>query len=151
MNPEPFSFGFGWIHPVSVHLVTGAFFILYLTETLNYFSRKTEFFKVGSLLYLVLTGLSFLAAGSGLYSKSLTQIADSEAGSVLDSHQSLAFISVILLALTGYSRLSAYSKTKNQQITTVTFLLLTVTLFSLALTALFGGRLVFQFGIGVHP
>lgn len=151
MISETLSFGLGWIHPVTVHLVTGAFFILYLTEAINYFTGKPEFFKVGSLLYLVLAGLTFLAAGSGLFSKSLVKITEADALSVFDAHQSLALISVILFALTGYSRLSFYSKFKHHKISLPTFLLLTVSLVFLVLTAWFGGKLVFHFGIGVHP
>lgn len=140
----------GWIHPISVHLLTGAFFILFLTETINFFTGKPEYFKVGSFLFLVITGLLLLAAGSGLYSKSRADISPKEVEAVFNYHQSMALITLVLFASAGYLRLSGYQKEKLTRISKKPYLVLLITALSLAITALFGGCLVFQYGIGVN-
>lgn len=151
MTNDLFYSGYGWIHLVAVHILTGSFFILFLTESISNFTGKPEFFKVGSVLYPVLVFLFFLTAGSGLYSKSFLQIGGTEAGSTLDSHQSVAFLSVLIFALAGYVRLSQFQKTKKMQISTGYLIILLLAFLVFTITAILGGKLVFYFGIGVHP
>lgn len=143
-------FELSWFHPISVHLLTGAFFILFLTESINFFTGKPEFFKVGSFLYLVISVLLMISAGSGLFAKSYATSSPTEVDDVFNYHQTLALLTLIFFVLAGYLRLSDYQKSKMTRISKLTYFVLLLSALSLTITALFGGRLVFHYGIGVN-
>ncbi len=135
------------IHPFFVHFPIALLTIGLIAELWALARREGHAGKLGWWLQAAGTLGLLIAAGTGLLAGQSEVIPDAARGT-LDAHQQGAFVSAAVFAALALWRVGARgSITGNRRVMFV--LLYTVGLGAVLVTGWYGGRLVFEFGVGV--
>ena len=135
-------------HPILVHFVIAPLIIAFVFDFLWIF-KKEDFFQKFSWYNLNIAGtFGVLSIISGLIAEE-NVIFSEVSKEAFESHEEFAFIFIILLIIQVLWRIGLNGKYP-KKLMYVYYLLLITSLFSVIYTGYLGGKLVFEYGIGVN-
>jgi len=136
------------IHPFIVHFVVASVTISMLFDLVGVVTRKREYERFGFIL-LILSGVSvILAIVSGLVEENSIEI-PAEAISTFEAHETIAFITAILILIQMLWRIGIKNKLQGNM--RILFMIMVVAgLISVYIGAYLGGQLVYRYGTGIR-
>ena len=136
------------LHPMLVHFPIALVLVGFLTEVAALIFRKEAgLAKMG--FYLLIIG-TIAAIGAWLSGNLFTAEMDGPGGQVKEYHELFANITLGLLVITSAIRtISEKKKSKNAKLQWIAFSLYALAAISVSITGFIGGKLVYEFMLGI--
>lgn len=136
------------IHPIFVHFIIAPLVIAVITDFL-WLLKKSESLEKFSWYCLIIAGISgLLSVVSGLAAEE-NVVFSGNAMKTFVFHENLAFLLVVFLAIQVFWRFALKGKIPVNY-SVLYFILITLCLMTVVSTSYFGGKLVFNHGVGVN-
>jgi uncharacterized membrane protein len=136
------------IHPILVHFVIAPLVIAIVFDFL-WLIKKYDYFEKFSWYSLIIVGVSgILSVLSGLMAEENVIFPESSL-SIFEYHENMAFLLIVFLAIQVLWRFSLKGKIPRKN-SYLYFIVTSACLISVIATSYFGGKLVFDYGIGVN-
>jgi len=136
------------LHPIIVHFVIAPLIIAVVFDFLWLIKKRDNFEKISWYNLIVAAIAGVLSVITGLMAEENVVFPDSSL-EVFNSHELLAFIFIIFLQIQTFWRLGSEGKIP-VKFTYLYFVLTLASLTSVILTSYYGGKLVFEHGVGVN-
>jgi uncharacterized membrane protein len=136
------------LHPVSVHFPLALLPLGLALEIATRVTRLEQFSRVGWWVQLLGTAGLLTATISGLLAQAALPSLMDATRSALDVHQQLAFAADVLFAILLFWRIGSRTRIPTRRTTAFLVLYASAVMFLFAV-GLYGGDLVFGFGVGV--